>query len=333
LCCGEGGKNLRYLITGGAGFIGSALAKCLRSQGSDVTVLDDMSRGSSVRLMHHGSLAGDLQIVQGDVRDPEIVLDAARGCDMIIHAAYLQGTQNFYSSPVQVLDVAICGMLSVLGACENLDIRHLMVVSSSEAYQVAPAVPTPEDIPLVVPDVRNPRFSYGGGKILHELLASAWVAEDKLDQAIVVRPHNVIGPDMGREHVIPQFAIRMNGLARTVPAGVIEFPILGTGQETRSFCWIDDCISQLALILGSAPPGLSTYHVGSMDEHTVSEVAEAVAACYDREIKIIPGKLAEGSPPRRLPDTSRVQALGYLDPPLPFAGAVSRTVDWYKAHG
>lgn len=325
---------MKYLVTGGAGFIGSALVKRLLRAQHDVVVLDDLSRGSMSRIKDEDVHWGKLHLRQGDVRDPIKVRDAAWGCDAIVHMAYLQGTQNFYSKPTQVLDVAVNGMMNVLRTCTDQGIRKLMVVSSSEAYQVASIVPTPETIPLTVPDVLNPRYSYGGGKILWEIMTSAWASEDKLDQAIIVRPHNIIGPDMGREHVIPQFCLRMNDLIRKYPAGTIPFPILGSGKETRSFCYVDDCSWQMRTILDDAPEGVSIWNVGVMDERTVEEVAHAVATCYDRNIIIQPGKLAPGSPDRRLPDTAKVEKL-LEDHAVrtTFGEAIASTVAWYKALG
>lgn len=326
---------MRYLVTGGAGFMGSALVRQLLDEKHEVVVLDDMSRGRAARLVLVPGRPHQhprLQIVVGDVRSEEQVIAAAEGCDTILHLAYLQGTQAFYSSPVRVLDVAARGMLNVLAACEHHGIRDLLVVSSSEAYQVATVVPTPETIPLTVPDVLNPRFSYGGGKILWEIMANAWASEGKLDRVIIARPHNIIGPDMGFEHVVPQFAMRMKELVEKHPFGTIEFPIQGTGNETRSFCYVTDATRQLSLLLGKAPAGVNIYHVGAMDERTVAEVAHAVAARFGRRIIVKPGELWQGSPSRRLPDTAKVQALGFKDP-IQFADAIARTVSWYQEHG
>jgi len=317
---------LRYLVTGGLGFIGSALTRRLVSAGHEVIVLDDFSRGDASRL------AGvRCEIRGGDIRDLRVVAEAMHGCDSVIHLAYLQGTQTFYAEPRQVLDVAVRGISNLLAACEGQGVGELLLVSSSEAYQVATEVPTPETVPLTVPDVLNPRYSYGGGKIISELMALAWARSGVLDRVIIARPHNVIGPDMGREHVIPEFAIRMNQLNTDQPEGIIPFPIQGTGEETRSFCYIDDCIDQLMLLLKWAEP-LGVYHVGTMDERTIADVARGVAACYGREVKVIPGALPKGSPPRRLPDTSKVEALGYR-PHVIFSEALARTVLWYRARG
>jgi nucleoside-diphosphate-sugar epimerase len=323
---------MRILVTGGAGFIGSALVRRLAEEDHEVVVLDDCSRGQFERLT-----GVSCRKIAGDIRDEDTVTDAMQGCDAVAHLAYLQGTQTFYAEPRLVLDVALRGILNVLAACEKCATPDLLLVSSSEAYQIAPEVPTPEEVPLTVPDVQNPRYSYGGGKIACELAALAWHHAGPLDRAIIARPHNVIGPDMGREHVVPEFALRMNELVRRHPDGVIPFPIQGTGQETRSFCYIDDCVEQLAGLLAHAPAGPSVWHVGNMDERTIADVAEAVAACYDRKIKVVPGTLPKGSPPRRLPQTAKIRSLlmenegALLE--TPFGAAVRQAVAWYQHNG
>lgn len=319
----------KILVTGGAGFVGSNLVKRLVHEGNEVVVLDDFSRGKPQRLA-----SVNCRMVNADIRSPGSLYDAMNGCDAVAHLAYLQGTQTFYAEPRQVLDVAVRGMLNVLDACERTGTGQMLFVSSSEAYQVAPVVPTPENVPLTVPDVLNPRYSYGGGKIACELMACAWQRTGVLDQLVIARPHNIYGPDMGWEHVIPEFCDRMNTLTRAAYVGfddspVIPFPIQGTGQETRSFCYIDDCTDQLSLLLRDVPDGV--YHVGNEDERTIAEVAGEIARCYGRDIKIMPGTLPKGSPPRRLPDTAKIRSLG-AEPRVPFGTGISETVNWYQSN-
>lgn len=316
---------MRYLVTGGAGFVGSALVKKLAREGHEVVVLDNMSRGKPYRLS-----GVNCEVIAGDVNITSDVTGAMHGCDGVAHLAYLQGTQTFYAEPRQVLETAVRGMLNVLHACEVTGCADLLLVSSSEAYQVATVVPTPEDIPLTVPDVLNPRYSYGGGKIACELMALAWQRTGVLDRVVIARPHNIYGPDMGWEHVIPEFCERMNRLTREQPEGIIDFPIQGTGEETRSFCYIDDCTDQLARLTHPAAPG-GIYHVGTMDERTIADVAHSVAACYNREIKVVPGTLPKGSPPRRLPDTAKITALAGL-PKVDFPHGIGPTVHWYRVN-
>jgi len=322
---------VRYLITGGAGFIGSAVTKELVRRGHDVVVLDDMSRGRRDRL--NGVRC---EVAHGDVRDPETVTRSMQGAESVLHLAYMQGTQTFYSEPRAVLDVALRGIVNVLDGCRVTGCRELLLVSSSEAYETPPVWPTPEDVPLVVPDALNPRYSYGGGKIASELAALAWQRTGILDRLVIVRPHNIYGPDMGTHHVIPEFCQRMNDLIRqpenneALTKQPIPFPIQGSGEETRSFCYISDCVDQFMFLLSKAPKGAEIYHMGTMDEHTVADVAHRVAACYGREIKIEPGILPKGSPSRRLPDTGKLTRLGYPGPLISFDEGLARSAAWYR---
>jgi len=318
---------MRILVTGGAGFIGSALCARLAQAGHEVRVLDDMSRGNPERLR-----GVRCTVFHGDVRNADDVLTAMHGCDTVAHLAYLQGTQTFYAEPRAVLDVALRGILNILRGCEVTGTSDLLLVSSSEAYQVADQVPTPETVPLSVPDPMNARYSYGGGKIASELAVLAWQRAGVLDRAIIARPHNIYGPDMGREHVLPEFCIRMNRLTAEQPEGVIDFPIQGTGQETRSFCYIDDATDQLALLLAHAHTGI--WNVGTMDEWSIEDVAYAVGHCYGRQVKIIPGRLPQGSPPRRLPDMAKTRDLaGAQLAVTPWDEGLAATVAWYREHG
>jgi dTDP-glucose 4,6-dehydratase/UDP-glucose 4-epimerase len=312
----------RVLVTGGAGFIGSALARRLHGDGHDVVVFDDFSRGVRARLP-------GVEIFDGDIRDRLAVAAAMQGCQVVFHLAYVQGTQTFYSEPRLVVDVALNGIMNVLDACEKQGGKTLVLVSSSEAYQIPPAgmVPTDETVPLSVPDVTNPRYSYGGGKIASELAVLAYAKSGVLDRTVIVRPHNIYGPDMGREHVIPEFCLRMNKIRAEMGAQV-PFPIQGTGQETRSFCHIDDAVDGLMVLLDRGADQ-TVYHLGTMEEVTIGWLARLIGHRYFWEVKVQPGTLPKGSPPRRLPDIGRLQALGY-SPKVSLVEGLAETVRWYQ---
>ena len=127
-----------YLVTGGTGFIGSALVRRLVKEGYQVRVLDNQSRGSAARL---ADITDELEFVSGDIRDPETVQQAAKGVDSVFHLAFVNGTEFFYSKPELVLDVGVKGMVNVLDACLKHDIGELVLASSSEVYQTPPTVP------------------------------------------------------------------------------------------------------------------------------------------------------------------------------------------------
>ena len=323
----------RHLITGGAGFIGSALAHRLTHEGHDVVVLDRFSRGK------HDRLPPTAETIEGDVRNSNHVMHAMHGCDVVWHLAYVQGTQTFYADPKDVIDVALRGIMNVLAECEARAKKpDLFLVSSSEVYQNPPAhmFPTDETVPLSVPDVTNPRYSYGGGKIVSELATLAYAQAGHLGRAVIVRPHNVYGPDMGNEHVIPEFARRMIQLAQAGPADMPKvlrsrkkFPIQGSGLETRSFCYITDCVDGL-MVLHERGEDRNVYHLGNPnEEHTIRDLAFAVADWFGQKIAVAPGELPKGSPTRRLPDIGKMAALGYK-PVVSLGEGLRPTLAWYE---
>ena len=134
-------------------------------------------------------------------------------------------------------------------------------------------MPTDETAPLLVPDVTNPRYSYGGGKIISELMAINY-GRKYFERVLIFRPHNVYGPDMGWEHVIPQFALRIKDGAAKHPAGKLPFEIQGNGEETRSFCYVDDLVAGV-MVMRDKGEHLGIYHVGTTEEMSIADVARA----------------------------------------------------------
>jgi nucleoside-diphosphate-sugar epimerase len=313
----------RVLVTGGSGFIGSALVKALVKTGVHVRVLDDNSRGRPRRLTE---VQKNIEFIDGDIRDPAAVNAAARGVDEVHHLAFVNGTEFFYSRPDLVLDVGVRGMLNVLDACRNHDIGNLVLASSSEVYQTPPQVPTDESAPLVVPDVLNPRYSYGAGKLISEVMAINF-GRKHFDRVLIFRPHNVYGPDMGWEHVIPQFALRLHRLSEEQPRSRLRFEIQGTGKETRSFCFIDDLVAGV-MTMRKHGDHLGIYHIGTTEEVDIADLAQRVARWANREIELIAGQPAAGGTGRRCPDISKLAKLGYK-PRVPLEQGLKSTLDWY----
>src|SRR5256885_11475539 len=248
---------MRYLVTGATGFIGSALVRALLKSGNDVRALDNESRGSRHRL---SDVESQIERVHADVRDPAAVGRAVQDVDAVCHLAAVNGTEFFYTQPELILEVAVKGMLNVLDACVVHGVGNLFVASSSEVYQTPAQVPTDETVALSIPDPLNPRYSYAGGKIISELLTLNY-GRKKLQRAVIFRPHNVYGPDMGWEHVIPQPTLGLPKLCQK-SKGTIVLPIEGSGQETRAFVFIDDLIAELMKVMEKGEH-LGIYNIGT----------------------------------------------------------------------
>ena len=313
----------RILVTGGSGFIGSGLVKALVQAGHQVRVLDDNSRGSPRRL---GEVAKDIEFIAGDIRDATSVENAVSGMDEVHHLAFINGTEFFYSQPDLVLDVGVRGMLNVVDACRKNNVVNLILASSSEVYQTPTKIPTNETAPLTIPDPLNPRYSYGGGKLISELMAINF-GRKYFERVLIFRPHNVYGPDMGWEHVIPQLALRLDAASKKQPAGTIRFEIQGSGQETRSFCFIDDLVAGV-LVMRKNGEHLGIYHIGTAEEVSIADLARRIATQAGRDIDLVAGKPASGGTVRRCPDISKLGKLGYK-PRVTLSDGLKPTLDWY----
>jgi dTDP-glucose 4,6-dehydratase/UDP-glucose 4-epimerase len=240
--------------------------------------------------------------------------------------AAINGTEFFYHKPEAVLDVAVRGILAVVDACRTNDVGDLIVASSSEVYQTPPVVPTPEDVPLVVPDVFNPRYSYGGGKLVSELIAVNY-GRTGFARVAIFRPHNVYGPDMGWEHVIPQLALRAAAATREAMGRSVDFPIQGTGQQTRAFVHVDDFTDGLMRVIAHGQH-LTVYNIGSDEEVTIADLAQRIVAIFGCAANLRSSEAPAGGTDRRCPDITRLRALGYA-PRICLDDGLPNVVCWY----
>ncbi|MEM9496070.1 MAG: SDR family NAD(P)-dependent oxidoreductase [Pseudomonadota bacterium] len=316
----------RCVVTGGGGFIGAYLVKKLVRDGWDVAVVDNMERGDASRF---ADVAKDVDLFTADVRDANALKDAFKGAEVIFHLAAINGTENFYNRPELVLDVGLRGALAVVDAARAADVPDIVVASSAEVYQTPATVPTDETIALMLPDSLNPRYSYGGSKIVSELIAFNY-GQDHFRKVQVFRPHNVYGPDMGWKHVAPQFITRALELdAKNDNAG-IDFPIQGDGLETRAFAFVDDVVDGIVLMQEKGGHR-EIYHIGNDEEVSIRRLVECVGDALGLSLNIVPGEAAVGGTPRRCPDISKMRALGY-DPKVNLADGVRKTAAWYRAN-
>lgn len=316
----------RVVVTGGGGFIGAYLVKKLVQIGWEVGVIDTMVRGDASRF---AEVADHVRLHAVDVRDEEALNLAFKGVEVVMHLAAINGTENFYNRPELVLDVGIRGALAVVNACRRAGVQDLVVASTAEVYQTPSVVPTPEDISLMLPDSLNPRYSYGGSKIVSELIAFNY-GKDYFRKVQVFRPHNVYGPNMGWKHVIPQFIIRALD-ALPCADGSAAFPIQGDGNETRAFAYVDDVVNGI-ISMYEKGSHREIYHIGNDKEVTIRELVASLGAVIGRELHVqLSMASQEGGTLRRCPDISKMRALGY-EPQVDLTEGLRRTARWYEAN-
>jgi UDP-glucose 4-epimerase len=317
---------MKVLVTGGSGFIGAALCHQLVANGYQVRVLDDNSRGSLTRL---ADIQDQIEFVSGDIRDAKTVQTATEGCQMVWHLAYINGTRFFYERPDEVLEVGIKGAINTIEAAIAAKVNRYILASTSEVYNTPSEIPTSESERIMIPDMTNPRFSYGGGKIASELLTLHYGGKRGLE-TVIFRPHNIYGANMGFEHVIPELVAKIVKLSDNLTKKSIDLPIQGSGEETRAFCYIDDAVRGI-LLCGEKGKAGEIYHLGTQKETSIRELIEQLGQILDININIIPGSLRPGGTTRRCPNISKLSQLGY-QPQIDLKAGLTHSVKWYVQH-
>ena len=288
----------RILITGGTGFIGSAISNFFSKKGYKITILDNNSRGKLKRIKDNNK---NINFILGDITKFEDVFKASKKQDYIFHLAAINGTKFFYQKPDKVLDVSCKGILNVVEVAKKLKIKNVFLASSSEVYHYPNKIPTDEQEPIKIPDVFNPRYSYAGGKILTELIGINNAKFFK--KMIIFRPHNVYGSDMGDEHVVPELIEKVKSAKRILK-------IKGSGVETRSFIYIDDFVKAFYLIFKKGKH-LNIYNIGTEERIKIIDLANLIIKIFKKKIIIKKEQIAKGGTKHRMPDIKKIRKLGF----------------------
>ena len=293
-------KTKTFLVTGGTGFIGSNICKMLVREGHKVLVYDNNSRGNLSRL---SEIKKEIIFINGDIRDQKKVFKAIKRVNAVIHLAYINGTKYFYTKPELILDIAVKGMVNILDGCKKHKVKELYIASSSEVYQTPIKVPTDESEMLKIPDIHNSRYSYGGGKIISELMGIHY-GKKFFNKLIIFRPHNVYGAEMGNEHVIPEFINRFKTLKGK------KFKIQGTGNEIRTFIYIDDFIKGFNLLIKKGKH-LNIYNIGTSEKIQIKNLVNKLSKIFNKKIVLRKTSLQKGGTKIRIPDISKIKKLGF----------------------
>lgn len=316
----------RALVLGGAGFVGAHLARRLARDGHHVTLVDDFSRGRRDDELAALTAHPNVTTVEADLTVPGALRPLARDWDQVYMLAAVVGVRIVETDPARVIRVNTLATLNVL---EWLPGRGevLFFASTSETYAgaveagIAP-VPTPEHVPLVVADVAAPRLAYAASKILGEA-AVIHEARARGLRYVIGRLHNVYGPRMGADHVVPELSLR--ALEREDP-----FRLYGPEQR-RAFCHVADAVEAIVALVGTEPAWGQVVNVGNDEAETQ---IEDLCALILRLAGFAPALDRRPAPPasvaRRCPDIGRLRALTGFTPKVSLEDGVAETFAWYR---
>jgi nucleoside-diphosphate-sugar epimerase len=301
---------MRYLVTGGAGFIGSHLCAQLLDNGDEVLVLDDLSTGSYANIASYESQGKGFRFILGSVTDEAIVTECLRDCDAVYHMASAVGVQLIIDEPVKSIETMVNGTDVVLRGCARYR-RPVLLTSTSEIYGKNENVPFHEDADRVMGATTKRRWSYACAKALDEFLALAHWHENHLP-VVIVRLFNTVGPRQTGQYgmVVPRFV-------RQALTGE-PISVYGDGEQTRCFTHVSDVVEALPKLLALNEARGEVFNLGGTEEISMLQLAERVKEVTGSKspINMIPYEQAYVAGfedmRRRVPDLTKVnKAIGY----------------------
>jgi nucleoside-diphosphate-sugar epimerase len=318
----------KALITGGAGFIGLKLARTLSDRGVAVDLIDNFSRGRDDVELAELSRDRVVRTIRLDLAGSHATDTLDRDYDTIFHCAAILGVRNVINRSYDTLTLNVALTEEALRlARRQKDLASFVFASTSEVYAGSLlagllSFPTPEDTVLALPPLTAPRTAYMLSKLYGEALA--WQSGLPV---VIVRPHNVYGPRMGTEHVVPELIERMR---RSVPGASLE---IYSPTHSRTFCYIDDAVELIARLAESPDAVGGAWNVGTeTPEYSVMRVAEIVRSTIGADVRLVPGEETPGSPTRRCPSMTRTNALCDYHQRVSLEDGVARTASWYMAN-
>ena len=293
---------MKYLITGGAGFIGSHLAESLLSKGDSVVIIDNLSTGSQKNLR---KISNKVTIFQDDILNRSLVNKLVSDVDFVVHLAAALGVFNIVNKPLDSLKTNLQGTEIILEAADKCN-KPVLIASSSEIYGKNDSVPLSETDDRIIGHPLKSRWSYSEAKAVDESLAYFYFLENKLPVRIV-RLFNTVGPRQVGHYgmVLPRF----------VSAALNNEPlhVYGSGGQIRCFCHVDDAVRALLLVIESEKAVGQVFNLGNNQQISILELAEKVIEITRSKSEIMKVPYSEAYPEgfedmqRRVPDISKIK--------------------------
>ena len=293
---------MRYLITGGAGFIGSHLAESLISRGDQVVVFDNLSTGSTNNLI---SISQKIKFKQGNILDKDVTDRLVAESDYVVHLAAALGVFNIVNKPLESLKTNLQGSEVVLEACDKYR-KPVLIASTSEIYGKNGKVPLNEEDDRIIGHPLKSRWSYSEAKAVDESLAYFYYLESKLPIRIV-RFFNTVGPRQVGHYgmVVPRF---VTAALKSEPLSVY-----GSGDQIRCFCHVVDAVKALLLVMDSDKAVGQVFNIGNNSQISIMELAKKVIEITASKSTIEKIAYEKAYPEgfedmqRRVPDISKIK--------------------------
>jgi UDP-glucose 4-epimerase len=319
---------VRYLITGGAGFIGSHLAERLVERGEDVTVIDDLSTGSAANLAHLKP-SPRFHSVFGSIHERSLLAELVDDADSIVHLAAAVGVRLVVESPVRTIETNVHGTELVLALADKKK-KRVLLASTSEVYGKSNRERFNENDDLLLGPSHKGRWSYACSKALDEFLAMAYWQEKKLPVTIV-RLFNTVGPRQTGRYgmVIPRFV-------RQALAGE-PITVFGDGDQSRCFAHVADVVGALVKLVPESQSIGQVYNLGDDREITINALATLVKEMTNSRSEIVripyDEAYAEGFEDmrRRVPDISKLARLIGYRPRGEIRGILREVIDFTRS--
>ena len=318
----------RYLVTGGAGFIGSHLVEALLKKGQTVRVLDNFATGKRANLegiiARNRIAAGDphLTVIEGDIRDPKVCAEAVRGVDYVLHQAALPSVPRSIIDPVGTTAVNVTGTLNLLWAAKEAKVKRFVFASSSSVYGDTPVLPKVESIPP------NPLSPYAVSKLAGEQFCKVFHRAYGLP-TVALRYFNVYGPRQDPESqyaaVIPRFVSALKA-GKTVT-------IYGDGKQSRDFTFIDDCVRANLLACRSRHAVGEAMNIAYGRRTTINALFAEIARLLKVSAEPEYAEARPGDVKHSLADLHRAEALLGYTPNTDIKSGLKRVVAWWSRGG
>jgi UDP-glucose 4-epimerase len=306
-----------YVVTGGAGFIGSNIVQQLAEEGQEVRAVDNLATGHRENLKALGKAA---RLFEGSVCDGALLRKAFDGADYVLHQAALASVPRSVADPLATNHVNVEGTLQVLEAARECGVRRVVYASSSSVYGDAPTLPKREDM------TPRPKSPYAVSKLAGEQYCQVYNGVFGLE-TVALRYFNVFGP---RQDPASQYAAVIPIFVRCIAAGQAP-KVYGDGEQSRDFTYVDDVAAanvQAAQAEGAAG---AVCNLGRGERHTLNELLELLQEIIGRRVKAQYGPDRAGDVKHSEADITRArEAFGYA-PQVTFEEGLRRTVEWYRA--